>query len=91
MHDSLLQLKYVLPPLHDSLPQIKNIFTSPAQLFTLNKVYFYIRVRFFPSDRKYSYLSYPILYLKWKIFLPFMHDSLPQMKYVLQPLHDSLP
>ena len=42
MHVSLPQMKYFLSPLHDSLPQIKNIFTSPARFFILNKDYFYL-------------------------------------------------
>ena len=42
MHDSLPQMEYFLPPLHDSLPQIKDIFASPARFFTLNKEYFYL-------------------------------------------------
>ena len=50
MHDSLLKMKYVLPPLHDPLPQIRNIFTSPVGFFTL--------------DKEYSYIPGTILYLK---------------------------
>ena len=83
MHDSLPQMKYVLPDLYASSPQIESIPTFHVQIFALSKKFFNSFARIFTSNKKYFYLSCTIIYLNNKIFSPFIHESLLQIKIIL--------